>query len=71
MEETVARWIEDVQVTFVTDQGVGYVLVAIQQGKVEGDVPLVITLVQFLWQLSMRSTNIKLICSISHEHMIT
>ena len=49
VEETVARWVEDVQVAVVTDQSVGYALIAIQQGKVEGDVPLVITLIQFLW----------------------
>ena len=36
----------------MTDQCVGDTLVAIEEGQVEGEVPLVITLVQFLWKLS-------------------
>ena len=45
VEETVAGGVEDVQVTAVTDQGVGDTLVAIEEGQVEGEVPLVITLI--------------------------
>ena len=51
VKKTVPRGVNKVKVTAVTDQSVGDAFVATEQGKVEGDVPLVIKLVQFLWQL--------------------
>ena len=41
----------------MTDQGVGDALIAIEEGQIEGEVSLVITLVQFLWKLSSVHNN--------------
>ena len=35
----------------MADQCVGDALVAVKQGKVEGDVPFVIKLIELMWQL--------------------
>jgi hypothetical protein len=51
VKETVPRGVNKVKVAAVADQGVGDALAATKQGKVEGDVPFTIKLIEFLWQL--------------------
>lgn len=45
MEETVAIFVGDIQVTLVTDQGVSYGLITIEQSKVEWNTAMIITLI--------------------------
>ena len=49
MKKTVARGVNEVEIAAVANEGVGNALVATKEGKVEGDVPLAIKLVKFLW----------------------
>ena len=51
MKEAVTGGIKKVKITVVTDEGVGDALVTTKQSKIEGDVPLVIKHIEFLWQL--------------------
>ena len=51
VEETVPRWVSKVKVAAMADQRVGNALVAAKQGKVEGDVPFAIKLIELMWQL--------------------
>ena len=51
MEQTVALCIHTVQVTLVAHQCGGDSLVAVEEGQIEGDVPLVITLVESVGKL--------------------
>ena len=49
VKKTVARGVNEIKVAAVADKGVGDALIATEEGKVEGDVPLVIKLIKFLW----------------------
>ena len=51
VQQAVSLTVHTVQVTVVGDQRVGNALVTTQQGKVEGDVPIIITLVKLLGKL--------------------
>ena len=51
MEETVALGVHTVEVTLVADQGGGNALMPVQQGQVEGDVPLIVTLIESMGKL--------------------
>ena len=57
VKETVPRGVNKVKVTAVADQRVGDALVAVKQGKVEGDVPFVIKLIELMWQLQCLEKN--------------
>ena len=45
MEETVALRVLDVEVALVADEGVGDAIMAVEKGKVEGDVAFIVTLI--------------------------